>query len=438
MPDKFEADLLVVGAGMAGLTAGCVAAQAGAIVAVIEKSPQTGGSAALSGACLWTAQTYEQLHGECPAGEPELGRMLVESFPETLEWLRSTGVAFSKEVTVLRGRGKGHRIDMLAYLSRAETAIESAHGLVSRRTTVDSLLFDSGRRVVGARVRDDTGVTEVSAPWTLLATGGFQGNRGMLEYYFGQRAGRALLRSNPYSTGDGLHLGLSAECALSAVMDAAYGHLIASPLPEFTVRDYLRYACLYSTEGVLVNTDGQRFTREWRGDHWNMQFVMRQRQGRAVLVIDEAVHQDAAKSAPSEGLEAFDKLTDAAEAGARTASAASLDELGSHVSTWGYDMKGLPDAVREHSAEAADAGTRPLGKGPYHAIEVRPAITFTQGGLCVSPRAQALDAGGAPVPGLLVAGADAGGVYNGGYAGGLAMASVFGRAAAKTALGSPG
>jgi hypothetical protein len=47
-----------------------------------------------------------------------------------------------------------------------------------------------------------------------------------------------------------------------------------------------------------------------------------------------------------------------------------------------------------------------------------------------------LDEAGAPIPGLLAAGADTGGVFVRAYAGGLANALVFGLQAAATALAS--
>jgi predicted oxidoreductase len=45
-----------------------------------------------------------------------------------------------------------------------------------------------------------------------------------------------------------------------------------------------------------------------------------------------------------------------------------------------------------------------------------------------------LDAAGEPVAGLHAAGADAGGIFTGGYGSGLAAALVFGRRAAESAL----
>ena len=61
-------------------------------------------------------------------------------------------------------------------------------------------------------------------------------------------------------------------------------------------------------------------------------------------------------------------------------------------------------------------------------------MTHTIGGLRIDDRARVLDGGGAPVPDLYAAGADAGGIFTGGYGSGLAAALVYGRIAAETAL----
>jgi succinate dehydrogenase/fumarate reductase flavoprotein subunit len=88
---------------------------------------------------------------------------------------------------------------------------------------------------------------------------------------------------------------------------------------------------------------------------------------------------------------------------------------------------GRPEPPRKFDAQ-------PLVTPHYYVIEVIPAITFTFGGLRIDPQARVLDEQGAPIPGLLAAGADAGGVYHRAYAGGLAAALAFGLQAARTAL----
>jgi predicted oxidoreductase len=76
--------------------------------------------------------------------------------------------------------------------------------------------------------------------------------------------------------------------------------------------------------------------------------------------------------------------------------------------------------------------TEPLTRPPFYVIEVIPAITHSFGGLLIDREGRVLDEQGKPSAGLLVAGADAGGVYVRACAGGLANALQ----AARTALQS--
>jgi succinate dehydrogenase/fumarate reductase flavoprotein subunit len=61
-------------------------------------------------------------------------------------------------------------------------------------------------------------------------------------------------------------------------------------------------------------------------------------------------------------------------------------------------------------------------------VETVAGITTTLGGLAIDTHAEV-------VPGVFCCGADAGGIATGGYASGLAAALVFGRIAARAALG---
>lgn len=61
-------------------------------------------------------------------------------------------------------------------------------------------------------------------------------------------------------------------------------------------------------------------------------------------------------------------------------------------------------------------------------------MTQTLGGIAIDERARVLRGDGSPVEALYAAGADAGGISNGGWSSGLAAALVFGRIAAEEAL----
>lgn len=64
-------------------------------------------------------------------------------------------------------------------------------------------------------------------------------------------------------------------------------------------------------------------------------------------------------------------------------------------------------------------------------MDMQSSITFTFGGVLIDARGRALTADKTAIPGLLVAGVDAGGFSNLGYAGGLALAFVTGLWAAR-------
>ena len=87
-----ETDVLVCGAGIAGLTAARTAQEAGAWVVVLEKGPETGGSSAVSAGIVWTARDLDGWLSVQPGGDPTLGKALVTTYPEAIQWLRSQHV----------------------------------------------------------------------------------------------------------------------------------------------------------------------------------------------------------------------------------------------------------------------------------------------------------------------------------------------------------
>ena len=79
---------------------------------------------------------------------------------------------------------------------------------------------------------------------------------------------------------------------------------------------------------------------------------------------------------------------------------------------------------------------RPIVKPPFYATSRAPSIHHTMGGLQISTNAQVLDKKGKPIPGLYAAGEVTGGIHGSNRLGGNATADVltFGRIAAKSAV----
>lgn len=438
-----DCDVLVIGGGMAGLAAACRAAGQGLVVGVVEKAPSVGGSALLSAGMLWCATDADDFLVLDPGADPGLVHLLVEQFPAASEWVATLGVPGSADVVMdaIHGfRSAGRQIDVPAFLRRAESVVDDAGGWVVRNARTEALLTDGGR-LVGARVAQDGRTVAVRAASTILATGGFGGSPDLRRDLIGPDAEGLLVRANPFSVGDGLRLATVVGAALTDHTPGFYGHLVPAPLPGgLPPADFERLTHRYSPHALLLDSDGRRLLDESVGYEINASTVARQPGARALLVGDDVIAQQA-RSGPAI-FEQFDRLEEAARAGANVAVAPTLGALAAAAQAWGYrDVDGAVTRFNRH-VEGTDStlvpprqrNRRPLRDPPFFALEVQPGMTFTFRGLRIDRNARVLGEKGQVVPGLLCAGADAGGLYASSYAGGLSAALVLGVRAADTAV----
>ena len=431
-------DLLVFGGGMAGMSAAARACSDGASVVLVEKGPAIGGSAVYAG-FIWTAPTVEVMREVNPDADPALSARVVEQYGEALDWVRSLDVSVADPVTVL-GYGRGSATDMANYLLTCDRIVRE-QGEVLVGSSATRLLVEDGA-VVGAEIETGSGEQRViRARSTLLATGGFGGDPALRAEHISPLAADLPLRANTHSVGDGLKLGLSVGAAFGPPNSGFYGHLIPSKVAYNNPYEFTDLTFYHSEHGVLLNLEGNRFCDETIGDHLNTLYVLDQPEARALLVYDQRVHDEWEMAPYVEGVEPLDKFQLAYRRGARAAVADDIDEFEALPEEWGYPGPASRDTLYEFNRQCeAGAPTpprkldaAPLVTPPYYIIEVIPAITFTFSGLRIDPQARVLDESGQVIPGLLAAGADAGGVFHRGYAGGLACALVFGLQAAATA-----
>lgn len=423
-------DLLVIGAGMAGLTAAARAASRGATVTVVEKGREIGGSARFAG-YAWTAPTRQIMAEINPHGDEELRNAVVDDFASGLDWIRGRGVECADGVPVLR-YGIGHAFDTNQYLDACAREIKAAGNTIHTGALVQGLLTEAGA-VVGATVRFDDGEErELRARRVLLATGGFQANAELVEKHLHPLASRFPLRSNPNSDGGGLELAESVDAAVGFEDAGFYGHLIPSGMEFRDSGDFVGISLYYSEHALLFNLEGERFIDETQGDHLTAMALMEQPEARGLLVADERVYRDWICGSYVEGAVAVDKYTEAAKRGGRCGLAETLEEFEYLPEEWGYDGATIAEAIRRVN----EAGQKvvppreydfsPLDRGPYYIIETTPAVTFPFVGIRIGADTSVLRADGTAIPGLLAAGSDTGGVYRRAYAGGLAPALVFG------------
>jgi succinate dehydrogenase/fumarate reductase flavoprotein subunit len=334
---------------------------------------------------------------------------------------------------------------MPAYVQACEQVLLEHGGEVLVSSTAQRLLVEDGA-VAGAVVRT-TGADErvIRAGSTLLATGGFGGDPELRAGLIHPHARDLALRANVHSAGDGLRLGRSAGADFGPPNAGFYGHLIPSGIEYSNPWEFTDLTFYHSEHGILVNLNGRRFCDETIGDHLNALDVLAQPEARALLIADQRVHDEWMMMPYVEGVPPLDRFALASERGARTAVFDDVDDLAALPATWGYSGAAVRGALREFieqcrrgtSWPTREVDAAPLVDPPYYAIEVVPAITFSYTGLTIDEHARVLDATRAPIPGLLAAGADAGGVSRRAYVGGLATALVFGLQAAATAVAQP-
>ncbi|MFC9356665.1 FAD-binding protein [Rhodococcus sp. NPDC057014] len=431
-----DSDVLVVGAGMAGLTAATRSLDLGSSVIVIEKAEAVGGSAQFAG-YAWTAPSHEVMDAVNPNGDISLRRALVDGFTSGIAWIRSLGVDCADAVPVLR-YGRGHQFDTNQYIDECRRRIRADGGLHTGAETLE-LLSEDGV-VVGARVRLQDGTErEIRARATILATGGFQGNREMVNMHIHPAAAEMPLRSNPTSNGGGLRLAEAVGAAAGTDRSGFYGHLIPTGVNFRDPGDFVALSLYYSEHALLFNLENRRFVDETLGDHLTTMALLDQTESRGLLVADARVYREWITGSYVQGAVAIDKFDLTQRRGGRCGLAESLEELAYLPEDWGYDGAAIAEQIRAINSVGADAQPprrhdyAPLAQGPFYVIEACPALTFPFHGIRIDAHGRVLSHAGAAIPGLFAAGSDAGGLYDHAYAGGIAPALVFGLAAADQA-----
>ena len=245
---------------MAGLCAAARGRELGASPVVLEKGTRAGGSMLLSSGVIWRYRTFEEFRAQCPGGDEPLQRLVFDRLDEGLDWLESLGAQ-----VVARETGNpltiGVRFDP--------------------RGLTDVLLRGAGE------VRFEQPVALTGEP-LVLASGGFQGDPGLVERYV-RPAAPLRVRANPWSTGDGLRIGLERGAALSGGMEEFYGRNMADV--DFGQDGFVQLAQVYGRHARIFNERGEEFF-----DHtavsWSeldlVQATAHQPGARAWYVLDEA------------------------------------------------------------------------------------------------------------------------------------------------------
>ncbi|TNC23905.1 L-aspartate oxidase [Amycolatopsis alkalitolerans] len=268
-----RADLLVLGSGVAGLTAALRAQELGLRVLVVTKAAVEDGNTRWAQGGVAVVLDGEHDEGDsidrhvedtltAGAGlcEEDAVRSILHAGPRSVSWLRSVGARFDPGATGLlaRAREGGHSAFRVIHAGGDATGAEVERTLVAeaagrrlpvleRHIAVDALLTPLGA-VAGVTVLDPNGVPGLlRAPAVLLATGGL----GQLYQ----------ATSNPeIATGDGLALALRAG-AQAADLEFVQFHPTVLFTPGARGRCPLVTEAVRGEGAVLVDGAGERVMR---------------------------------------------------------------------------------------------------------------------------------------------------------------------------------
>jgi len=257
------ADLVVAGAGMAGLCAASEARARGADVLLLEKEPRPGGSMLLSSGVIWRHREWRDFRTESPGGDEPLQRLVHDRLDDGLAWLESLGVAPTE-----RGTGNERTVGARFDTAALTAALERAAG--------------------GARCGEALSELPSDGTPVVLATGGFAASRELVRRWITPQADALLVRAAPGCTGDGLRLGLAAGAQLSGGIDEFYGRNMPAPPARVEPCDYVALAQVYARHATVCDLDGVVYAARTWSEIDVVQWTARRRAARALYRVEPA------------------------------------------------------------------------------------------------------------------------------------------------------
>jgi len=254
-------DIVVAGAGLAGLVAAAEATDRGARVVVHEKGDRPGGSMLLSSGVIWRHRELDDFLRECPGGDPKLQRLVHDRLDDDLAWLEQQGARVTERSTG-NPRTTGVRFDT--------------------RSLTETLAGQAGEIRLGDPLRE---VPERGP--VVLATGGFQANTELVRELITPEADALFLRATPWSTGDGLALGRAAGASTTAGLDELYGRNMPAPPARITESQFVPLAQLYGHQAVIEDAEGERYEPQTWSEIDVVQWTARRPGARATYRVSE-------------------------------------------------------------------------------------------------------------------------------------------------------
>ena len=451
--DVYDVDVVVVGAGAAGLSAAITAQEAGANVLLLEKGGLSGGSTVRSGGKILAAGTpwqtkqgyednadmmfdYLMSFDRDDIMNEALVRAFCDNSASNLQWLEDRGVKVQdveyihSSITPWRvhntmgggGQTSGHGGQFTAPLTNL---YEGKGGKALYNCRADELITNEAGAVIGVKgtMKDGTKVT-VNAKAVILATGGYAQNPEMLAKY------ADFLPYSPYgsvpmtNTGDGLTMAV-----------AVGAKNFDAPGLQLVYVSYDCYCGINEESGLIVSEDGLRVVNE---------YTYQSHVAQALADADSTCGFYIVAKKDGYAVEPYPMIQWGVTM-EHVPHAATIEELAGLI---GVDAAALSATVARYNELCAKGVDEDFGKpaeymipvegDEYYAFRMTPGTSVTFGGLEIDTGAHVLDTNNQPIPGLYAAGEVAfTGLFDAEYpCCGMAIGSAvyYGRVAAENAV----
>lgn len=442
--EELTTDIVIIGAGGAGMTAAINATQAGKDVILVEMMPYAGGNTTKATGGMNAAETHYQkeqgiedsveqfvedtMKGGHDINDRDLVTIMAENSAAGIDWLDSIGaplpkISFSGGATNQRIHAPEDGSGVGAYLVTALLKKMDELGIKVMYNTKATDLLSLEGTVNGVMAESDDTYYTIHSKAVILATGGFGNNQEMIVRYRDDLEG-TVTTSAPGIMGDGIVMAQAVGADLVDI-DQIQLHPTVEQKTSMLITESVR-----GDGAILVNQEGKRFTDELLTRDKVSAAELAQPGSYAYIIFDQKLR---------EGLKATEKYISTGI----TVQGDTIEDLAAKIEVDPATLAATLESWNKCVADRNDAEfgrttgmDNDLSTPPYYAIKIAPGIHHTMGGVHIDTGAHVIDLNGNVIPGLFAAGEVVGGVHGGNRLGGNAVADivVFGRISSASAV----
>jgi len=467
-----QADVIIVGAGNAGIPAAIEASDMGAKVILIDKNAYVGGMLIVSGGHISGANakiqmrknikdSYEKHYQDAMRigkykADSELLALATEHAASMVDWLEEIGVEFTEESPILVDDHDHYSVprtyvgvnlarSLLGPLKKELDKRIKRGGLdLKLETKALNLLQDDKKEIIGVKVRDKNGdVLDIFAKTVILASGGYGANKTM-QQKFNPKVVSAKWVGLPHATGDGINMAKKVGASLS-FMD----HLISYPGTVFDLKGVpteistrLQFPPQHFTQSIWINKKGLSIVNEHTTpDNREVAFLAQEELFFYVL-FDERMRAE--RGSLDIRNWSSNQMDQAIEQGNVIIKTDTMNQLAEKLK---INPKRLSETILKYNTSIDSNQNDEFGrkeqrlkilKSPFYAFGVGGSVLNTHGGISINNSLEVIDESNRVIPGLYAIGETIGNghLMGEGVVSGMSVgpAITFGRMVAKTAF----